>query len=134
MKAIEEGATALDAFAVPSERFPDGFLPDFYGSFGFEEVGRIDFDPSFYSQTELADLEDYWRSTGWNLEAAQGGRSVGDPAGNLGGAGLGSGSLAPDRLAAVARELLTLPDAAVENLGIDPSRLTQVRDDLGLFR
>lgn len=191
LKAIEEGATALDAFAVPSERFPDGFLPDFYGSFGFEEVGRIDFDPSFYSQTELADLEDYWRSTGWNesagppkivimkwtgddgfradatkrfvkegrfyagepatgvfagaesfvrtgdgpnLEAAQGGRSVGDPAGNLGGAGLGSGSLAPDRLAAVARELLTLPDAAVENLGIDPSRLTQVRDDLGLFR
>jgi hypothetical protein len=191
LKAIEEGATALDAFAVPSDRFPDGFLPDFYGSFGFEEVGRIDFDPSFYSQTELADLEDYWRSTGWNesagppkivimkwtgddgfradatkrfvkegrfyagetatgifagagdlvragdgpnLEAAQGGRSVGDPAGNLGGAGLGSGSLAPDRLAAVARELLTLPDAAVENLGIDPSRLTQVRDDLGLFR
>ena len=191
LKAIEEGATALDAFAVPSERFPDGFLPDFYGSFGFEEVGRIDFDPSFYSQTELADLEDYWRSTGWNesagppkivimkwtgndgfradatkrfvkegrfyageaatgifagagdlvragdgpdFEAAQGQRGVGDPAGNPRGARPGSGSLAPDRLAAVARELLTLPDAAVENLGIDPSRLTQVRDDLGLFR
>ncbi len=191
LKAIEEGATALDAFAVPSDKFPDGFLPDFYASFGFEEVGRIDFDPSFYSQTELADLEDYWRSTGWNedagppkivimkwtgddglrtnatkrfvsegrfyagepatgvfagaeslvrasdgpnLEAAPGQRGSSVPAGNPGGAGAGTRPLAPDQLAAVARELLTLPDEAVANLGVDPGLLQGVRQDLGIFR
>ena len=191
LKAIEEGATALDAFAVPSDKFPDGFLPDFYASFGFEEVGRIDFDPSFYSQTELADLEDYWRSTGWNedagppkivimkwtgddglrtnatkrfvsegrfyagepatgvfagaeslvrasdgpnLEAAPGQRGSSVSAGNPGGAGAGTRPLAPDQLAAVARELLTLPDEAVANLGVDPGLLQGVRQDLGIFR
>jgi len=191
LKAIEEGATALDAFAVPSKRFSDGFLPRFYASFGFQEVGRIDFDPSYYSKQEIADLEDYWRSTGWDeaqglpkiaimkwvgddgLRAnatkrfvqegrfnsgagvtglfpatenairagdgprstvAQGQRAGGDAGRDFGGSGTGARPLAPDRLAAVARELLTLPDTAVQNLGIDPSRLTQVRDDLGIFR
>ena len=191
LKAIEEGATTLDAFAVPSAKYSDGFLPRFYASFGFQEVGRIDFDPSFYSQQQIADLEDYWRSTGWddsqgfpkiaimkwvgddglranatkrfveegrfNARAgvnglfpaaesvirtgdgprsavAQGQRAGGDPGRNPGGSGVGARPLAPDRLAAVARELLTLPDPAVQNLGIDPSRLTQVRNDLGIFR
>ena len=191
LKAIEEGATALDAFAVPSKRFSDGFLPRFYASFGFKEVGRIDFDPSYYSKQEIADLEDYWRSTGWDesqglpkiaimkwvgddgLRAnatkrfvqegrfnsgagvtglfpatenairagdgprstvAQGQRAGGDAGRDFGGSRTGARPLAPDRLAEVARELLTLPDIAVQNLGIDPSRLTQVRDDLGIFR
>jgi hypothetical protein len=191
LKAIEEGATALDAFAVPSKRFSDGFLPDFYASFGFEEVGRIDFDPSFYDQQQIADLEDYWRSTGWDeskglpkivimkwtgndglranatkrfvtegrfdpgagvtglFPGAESAIRAGDGPGvaptpgqgrgsdvrrDTGGAGTGARPLAPDRLAEVARELLRLPDPAVQNLGIDPSRLTQVRDDLGIFR
>ena len=191
LKAIEEGATTLDAFAVPSAKYSDGFLPRFYASFGFQEVGRIDFDPSFYNKQEIADLEDYWRSTGWDesqgfpkiaimkwvgddglranatkrfveegrfnsgagvtglfpatesaIRAGDGSRSAvaqgqgrgGDPGRNPGGSGVGTRPLAPDRLAAVARELLTLPDPAVQNLGIDPSRLTQVRNDLGIFR
>lgn len=191
LKAIEEGATALDAFAVPSAKYSDGFLPRFYASFGFKEVGRIDFDPSFYSQQQIADLEDYWRSTGWDeaqgypkiaimkwvgddgLRAnatkrfveegrfntgagvtglfpaaedairtgngprsavAQRQRAGGDPGRNLGGSGVGARPLAPDRLAAVARELLTLPDPAVQNLGIDPSRLARAREEYGIFR
>ena len=191
LKAIEEGATALDAFAVPSAKYSDGFLPRFYASFGFKEVGRIDFDPSFYSKQEIADLEDYWRSTGWDesqgfpkiaimkwvgddglranatkrfveegrfntgagvtglfpaaesaIRTGDGSRSAvaqrqragGDAGRNIGGSGTSPRPLTPDKLAAVARELLTLPDTAVQNLGIDPSRLTQVRDDLGIFR
>ena len=191
LKAIEEGATALDAFAVPTAQYKDGFLPDFYASFGFEEVGRIDFDPSFYSQQQIADLENYWRSTGWDdsqgmpkivvmkwtgndelranatkrfvtegrydagagvtglfagaesfvrtgdgpgITAASGQSRAGDAGRNIGGASSGARTLTPDRLAAVARELLKLPDAAVENLGVDPSRLDPVRQDFGIFR
>ena len=63
VKALEEGVTALDAFAVPSKRFPDGFLPAAYQEFGFEETGRVAFDPSCYSQTELADLKKFWKYT-----------------------------------------------------------------------
>ena len=66
VKALEEGVTALDAFAVPSERFPDGFLPSAYREFGFEETGRVPFDPSFYTQIELADLKKFWKDTGWD--------------------------------------------------------------------
>ena len=191
LKAIEEGATVLDAFAVPSAKYSDGFLPDFYGSFGFQEVGRLDFDPSFYSKTELADLENYWRSTGWDeskgfpkivimkwtgddglrtnatkrfvsegsfntgdgidglfpaaegivrasdgqsAAATQGRRSGNNVPGNTGGSGVGSRPLAPDRLAEIARELLKLPDPALQNLGVEPSRLDPVRQDLGIFR
>ena len=191
LKAIEEGATALDAFAVPTKEYSDGFLPDFYGSFGFEEVGRVDFDPSFYNKTELADLENYWRSTGWDeskgfpkivvmkwtgddglrtnatkrfvsegrfnaggginglfpategviragdgqgATQASGQRGSSNAARNNRGAEAGARPLAPDRLAEVARELLKLPDSAVQNLGIDPSRLAPIRNDLGIFR
>ena len=70
LKAIEDGATALDAFAVPSKKYPRGFLPKLYNEYGFEELGRVPFIEEFYLQErtvqELNDLKDYWRSTGWD--------------------------------------------------------------------
>ena len=64
-KAISEGATMLDAFAVKSDRFPSGFLPEMYAQFGFEEIGRIPFDPSYYDANGLADLKAFWSRGGW---------------------------------------------------------------------
>jgi len=64
-KAISEGATVLDAFAVKSARFPNGFLPEMYSQFGFEEIGRIPFDPSYYDANGLADLKAFWARGGW---------------------------------------------------------------------
>lgn len=79
-KAIEEGATVLDAYAVKSKRFPDGFLPEMYAQFGFERIGSIKFDPKFlvektpgmstYQHTvltrnKLADLKSFWENGGW---------------------------------------------------------------------
>jgi hypothetical protein len=69
VKALQNGVTALDCFAVKSSKAPTGFLPKLYKRFGFEKVGEIPFDSSFYSKTELADLKKYWKSTGWD-EAA----------------------------------------------------------------
>jgi len=65
-KAIEEGATALDAFAVPSQKYPSGFLPEVYNDYGFVELGRVPFEEKYYSATQLKDLKEYWRSTGWD--------------------------------------------------------------------
>ena len=66
LKAIEEGATALDAFAVPSKKYPGGFLPKLYNEYGFEEVGRLPFEEQYYTAQQLKDLKEYWRSTGWD--------------------------------------------------------------------
>jgi hypothetical protein len=65
-KAIQEGATALDAFAVPSKKYPGGFLPEVYNDYGFVELGRLPFEEKYYSVTQLNDLKEYWRSTGWD--------------------------------------------------------------------
>ena len=65
-KAIQEGATALDAFAVPSKKYPRGFLPKVYNDYGFVELGRLPFEEKYYSATQLRDLKEYWRSTGWD--------------------------------------------------------------------
>jgi hypothetical protein len=69
-KAIEDGVTVLDAFAVPSKRFPDGYLPEYYGEFGFEEVGRVPFDKEMYiadhGEQDYKDLLDAWKSDGWD--------------------------------------------------------------------
>lgn len=66
LKAIEHGATALDAFAVPSKKHPDGFLPDFYSHFGFKELGRVPFDPKYVSEQQLADMKHHWTKNGWD--------------------------------------------------------------------
>lgn len=69
-KALDEGATILDAFAVPSKRFPNGFLPTYYKRFGFQEVGRVPFDKEMYvadhGEQAFEDLLDAWRSDGWD--------------------------------------------------------------------
>jgi hypothetical protein len=67
LKAIQEGATALDAYAVQSAKYPAGFLPTYYRRFGFEEVGRSKFDLSYFKDNPngLKDLERFWSSTGW---------------------------------------------------------------------
>ena len=69
-KAIEDGATVLDAFAVPSDKFPDGFLPKVYGDYGFEEIKRIPFSKDYYieerGQTAYNDLLKQWKSEGWS--------------------------------------------------------------------
>jgi len=65
LKAIEEGVTVLDAFAVKSAKHPNGFLPDTYNRFGFEEVTRTAFDPKYSSKLELKDLKKLWSDNGW---------------------------------------------------------------------
>jgi hypothetical protein len=69
-KAIESGITVLDAFAVPSKRFPDGYLPEYYGEFGFQEVGRVPFNKEMYiadhGEQDYKDLLEAWKSDGWD--------------------------------------------------------------------
>lgn len=66
LKAIQEGATALDCYAVPSQKHPKGFLPNFYSHFGFKELGRIPFDPQYVTQTQFDDMKHQWRKSGWD--------------------------------------------------------------------
>ena len=66
IKAIQEGVTHLDAFAVPSKKHPKGFLYDLYSLFGFKETERFSFDEKMYLQEnrqryELDDLKHSWR-------------------------------------------------------------------------
>jgi hypothetical protein len=66
LKAIQEGATALDCYAVPSQKHPEGFLPSFYSHFNFKELGRIPFDPQYVTQTQFDDMKHQWRKSGWD--------------------------------------------------------------------
>lgn len=66
IKALEEGATSLDCYAVPSKKYPDGFLPSLYKQFGFEVVGTIPFSEEYHSATKLADMKKLWKDAGWD--------------------------------------------------------------------
>ena len=70
LKAIQEGATVLDCFAVKSKKFPDGFLPSLYEQFGFVKVAEVPFAPEYYSERKLADAVKYWKDStpGYNPE------------------------------------------------------------------
>lgn len=59
---------ALDPFAVKSSKFPGGFLPGIYNTFGFEAVAEVEFDPQYYPESEIADLELLWSQSGWNKD------------------------------------------------------------------
>ena len=48
LKAIEEGATDLTAFAVANEKYPAGFLPTLYKSFGFDVTNSMEFDARYF--------------------------------------------------------------------------------------
>jgi hypothetical protein len=63
LKALQEGATVLDCFAVKNEKFTDGFLPEIYAAFGFEKVAEIPFAPEYYSAQKLADAVKFWKDT-----------------------------------------------------------------------
>lgn len=65
LKAIEEGAEVLDCFALPTPKYPKGFLPSFYEDMGFEVVETIPFDPSYYSQQEVDGMKQQWKNMGW---------------------------------------------------------------------
>ena len=73
LKGIEEGATVLDAYAVPSAKNPRGFLPTYYSEFGFEELGRVPFEEKYVRDPEFGGSEDkyqkllaQWRASGWD--------------------------------------------------------------------
>lgn len=66
LKALQHGATALDAYAVPTDKYPDGFLPDFYSHFGFKELGRVPFDPKYVTPQQFNDMKHEWSKTGWD--------------------------------------------------------------------
>ena len=69
MKALSEGVTALDCFAIKNSRYPDGMLPSLYKRFGFEVVGEIPFDPQYYTPQKLADIKLFWKNNGWDESA-----------------------------------------------------------------
>lgn len=68
LKALQEGATDLTAFAVANEKYPNGFLPALYESFGFEVRETLAFDPKYFRDDlpkkerdrVLADAVKYW--------------------------------------------------------------------------
>ena len=73
LKGIENGATVLDAYAVRSKAYPDGFLPSYYSEFGFKELGSVKFDPKYVRDPEFGGSEQkyrkllaQWRNQGWN--------------------------------------------------------------------
>ena len=70
MKALEEGVTHLDAFAVPSAMYPNGFLPDLYSKYGFEVISEVPFDKDMFikenGQNAFDDLIFQWRKDGWD--------------------------------------------------------------------
>lgn len=73
LKALQEGATVLDCYAVPTAKNKGGFLPDYYSQFGFEEVDRIPYNEKFLRDPEFGGSEEkykkitrQWRSTGWD--------------------------------------------------------------------
>lgn len=185
-KAISEGATVLDAFAVKSDRFPSGFLPEMYAQFGFEEIGRIPFDPSYYDATQMADLKAFWSKGGWNESdgfpdvvvmrwkgndedrataveryvrsgdtgvsaqaprytraaagepdqlsdsprRAKGRAGRGDAVAPRGNQGAGDAASVVTRAFSSIRELATLGDGDIRNLGLDPAEVQRLRDEL----
>lgn len=48
LKAIKEGATDLTAFAVANKKYPAGFLPTLYKSFGFDVTNSMEFDARYF--------------------------------------------------------------------------------------
>lgn len=73
LKALQEGATVLDAYAVPSAKHPKGFLPKYYSQFGFVEVERIPYNESYLRNPDFGGSEEkykritrQWKASGWD--------------------------------------------------------------------
>lgn len=66
-KALAEGGTILDCYAVKSTKYPDGLLPTLYARSGFEVTATLEFDPQYHSEAgKLIDLEQVWHSQKWD--------------------------------------------------------------------
>jgi hypothetical protein len=61
--ASQRGATTLDAWAVKSDRFPKGLLPELYGREGWRVVETKPYDLSYGPPSE--ELKAAWRKQGW---------------------------------------------------------------------
>jgi hypothetical protein len=77
LKALQHGATTLHTYSVPTDKHPNGFLPDFYSHFGFEKLGTVPFNEKSITHDEngnekpfgkqhLADIKHEWAKTGWD--------------------------------------------------------------------
>ena len=68
LKAIEEGATEIKTFAIPTGTNPRGARVDAIETFGFKETGRVKFNPEEQGtpNNQLADMMRVWESQGWN--------------------------------------------------------------------
>jgi len=66
-KALAEGGTILDCYAVKSAKYPDGLLPTLYARSGFEVTATLAFDPQYHTEAgKLLDLEQVWHSQKWD--------------------------------------------------------------------
>lgn len=73
LKAIEEGVTVLDCYAVKTDEYDLGFLPEFYSQFGFETAGTVPFNKEFApTGKEWDDLVKVWRDRGWKGDVDNG--------------------------------------------------------------
>ena len=67
LKAIEEGVTVLDCYAVKTDKYRNGFLPQFYKQFGFQVAGTVPFNKEFAPKgKEWDDLVKVWKDRGWD--------------------------------------------------------------------
>ena len=63
-EAKEKGVTLLDAWAVKNEK--GEFLPRLYAKYGWKEVDRMPFDPSYYPDKGVLDtIKAGWKDQGW---------------------------------------------------------------------
>ena len=66
-KALAEGGTYLDCYAVKSSKYPDGLLPTLYAKSGFEVTEVLPFDPQYHTEPgKMGELEKVWDSQKWN--------------------------------------------------------------------
>ena len=66
-KALAEGGTHLDCYAVKSSKYPDGLLPTLYAKSGFEATEVMPFDPQYHTEPgKMGELQKVWDSQKWN--------------------------------------------------------------------
>jgi len=66
-KALAEGGTRLDCYAVKSAKYPEGLLPTLYARSGFEPTANYQFDESYHTEPgKMGELEKVWHSQNWD--------------------------------------------------------------------
>jgi hypothetical protein len=66
-KAIAEGGTQLDCYAVASKKKPLGLLPTLYARSGFQAVKTLAFDPQYHQEPgKMQDLMHVWETQSWD--------------------------------------------------------------------